>query len=336
MVVLFRSTPRGASFLFAQIVKLFYSILIIPVNMQEKRKKILSAIFVSLGLFVFVLFPQIVSAEQGDGCNPGNFLPSCTCTGNCRIEDILVLGVNIFQVAISLLGVLAVAFIIFGGIVLLTSGGNTQRVDKGKSIISGTFLGGLIVVGSWFLVNTIYYVATGGSNSVFGDQWFALKEYPPIEIITPIYGHDDEGNAVVITPECSNLSTVAQAFGTLYPAADSSALTALRTCIEANINMAMVDTSQIYTIDRTHMSCNYTRGQNICESCSHSVYSCHYGGRTGSQGAMGVDYNARSGYSEGQLFNEINAAATGPCDQYVSFVLFEDNHTHLSATGCPN
>lgn len=304
--------------------------------MEVKKRKKLSKSFAVLGLFVLVLLPQISFAEGTDGCDPGTFLPSCTCTGNCRIEDILVLGVNIFQVAVSLLGVLSVGFIIIGGLVLMTSGGSTERVDKGKKIISGTFFGALIVVGSWFLVNTIYYVSTGGETSVFGNKWFALKEYPPIEIIAPIYGHDEEGNAVVITPQCSNLSSVAQAFGALYPAADSPALTALRTCIESNINMAMVDTSQIYTIDRSHMSCNYTRGQNICESCSHSVYSCHYGGHTGSQGAMGVDYNARSGYSEGQLFNAINAAATGPCDQYVSFILFEDNHTHLSATGCPN
>jgi hypothetical protein len=305
-------------------------------NMNEKTKKLLKRYFAVFAFFVLLILPQISFAEQTDGCVPGTLLPSCTCTGNCRIEDILVLGVNIFQIATSLLGVLAVGFIIVAGLVLMTSGGNTERIDKGKKILSGTFFGSLIVIGSWLLVNMIYYLSTGGENSVFGNKWFALKEYPPIEILAPIYGHDAEGNPVVITPECSSLSSIAQAYGTLYPAGDSSALTALRTCIESNINMAMVDSSQIYTIDRSHISCNYTRGENVCESCSHSVYSCHYGGNTGSQGAMGVDYNAAGGYSEGQLFNALSAAASGPCDQYVSFILFEDNHTHLSATGCPN
>ena len=41
----------------------------------------------------------------------------------------------------------------------------------------------------------------------------------------------------------------------------------------------------------SHELCNYTRGQRSCTtSCSHAVNSCHYGGKTGSEGALAVDF----------------------------------------------
>jgi hypothetical protein len=322
--------------------------------MKEKTKKILPRLLMTFGFFVLLLIPQISMAvdeseAEGGSCTDSMILPPCTCNGNCRIEDILILGVNIFQVAVSMLGVLVVGFIIVGGLVLLTSGGSTQRVERGKKIISGTFFGALIVVGSWFVVNTIYYASTGGSNKVFGTSWFELKEYPPIEIIPPVYTHDDEGNEVLVTPECSDLPAVAVSYGVPYPRQESADLLRLKTCIQNNIDMGLVDMGQIYTYDITHDTCNYTRGNPVCDTeCSHSSSrrpSCHYGGTTGSNGAEAVDYNARDNSLQGEtiLNNQIKAAVNGPCNEYVGYddleVYYEDGvykhaHTHLSTTAC--
>jgi len=46
-----------------------------------------------------------------------------------------------------------------------------------------------------------------------------------------------------------------------------------------------------HTYDETYPLCNTTRGIPICEpACSHATSSCHYGGSTGSTGALAVDF----------------------------------------------
>ena len=77
----------------------------------------------------------------------------------------------------------------------------------------------------------------------------------------------------------------------------------------------------MFTFDHAHKSCNYTRGQPTCESCSHTVNSCHYGGTSGSDGALAVDFG-----------NEKNAdkimAAAQQCG--AKYVANEGDHIHIS------
>ncbi|MFA6392233.1 MAG: pilin [Patescibacteria group bacterium] len=325
--------------------------------MNKKTKNILPRFLTIFALFVVLIIPHISMAvdeseAEAEACVESKILPPCTCDGNCRLEDMLVLGVNIFQMAISLLGAVSVGFIILAGIMMMTSGGSSQRLEMGKKILSGSFVGTAIVMMTWLIINTIYFFAAGGNGTVFGKNWFDLKEYPPIEIIPAVYISDDQGNEVLVTPECSDLKTVAAAYGVPYPRQNSPEVERLKTCIQTNITWSLVDTDQIFTYDVSHDSCNYTRGKPVCETsgkCSHSSKkrpSCHYGGTSGSNGAEAIDYNARDNSLHGEtiLYNQIKAAVDGPCNSLVGYDLFEiykkadgsynHAHTHLSTTAC--
>jgi hypothetical protein len=81
----------------------------------------------------------------------GNILPP---GGTTESLVIIIIG-RIIQAILGLLGVAGLAVLITGGVVLLTSGGNDDKIKKGKDIIAGAILGLLVVFGGYFLVELV-------------------------------------------------------------------------------------------------------------------------------------------------------------------------------------
>ena len=80
---------------------------------------------------------------------------SCIADGSCSLNQ----GFNTFVVltkwAMGLLGSVSLLFFIIGGIMWLSSGGNTDKIAKGKSIMINTVFGIIIVLGAWLIVQTV-------------------------------------------------------------------------------------------------------------------------------------------------------------------------------------
>lgn len=79
--------------------------------------------------------------------------------GNVDAKD---LGGTIINWALGFLGFIAVAFVIYGGFLMVTAGGDDGAIDKGKKIITYAGIGIIIILISAALVNTI-------SNAGLGD-----------------------------------------------------------------------------------------------------------------------------------------------------------------------
>lgn len=94
------------------------------------------------------------------------------------------------------------------------------------------------------------------------------------------------------TAECSDPQTCAAKYNEKYPAINAPDLTALISCIGTKVPEAAH--AIVSTIDQSHPLCNQTRGNPTSDPqntvCSHAVNSCHYGGRTGTNGAEAADY----------------------------------------------
>ena len=128
---------------------------------------------------------------------------------------------------------------------------------------------------------------------------------------------------------CGSPETLAKANNEPYPARTSSSVQKeLLPCIAQKTGQPLPSEGgsnsfygSMFTFDHTHESCNYTRGQPTCETCSHTVNSCHYGGANGSDGALAVDFG-----------NEKNAdkimAAAKQCG--AKYVATEGDHIHIS------
>ncbi len=62
------------------------------------------------------------------------------------------LAVRVIQWSLGFLGLVAVAMIIFGGFMWMTSAGNEQRVTQGKEVIKWAVIGLVVVMLSWAIV----------------------------------------------------------------------------------------------------------------------------------------------------------------------------------------
>lgn len=85
-------------------------------------------------------------------------VPECDPTTTCGENQLLELGIKVIQFMIDTAFVLTVLFFLWGGFLLLTSGGSPNRVEQGKKAITGAVIGLVIVLTSVVVVNT--FIAT--------------------------------------------------------------------------------------------------------------------------------------------------------------------------------
>lgn len=71
-------------------------------------------------------------------------------------SDLLARYIRSFYVyGLNIVGVLAVLFLMAGGVLWIVSGGNESKIANAKKMISGALVGGALLVGAYFIVNTI-------------------------------------------------------------------------------------------------------------------------------------------------------------------------------------
>ena len=108
---------------------------------------------------VLILFLLIVPFVAG----ASDWLPKCIADGSCGLDQFWMMFVQIAKWALGLLGVVVLCYFVLGGIIWLTSAGNTNKIKQGRDIMVNTFIGMMIVLGSWLIVNTVIG-ALGGTQ----------------------------------------------------------------------------------------------------------------------------------------------------------------------------
>lgn len=100
---------------------------------------------------------QAYVCQPPDGYKPGGLFEeinvNCAYCGNCGLDDFLLIGVNIFNYILGVVGSLMLLMFIIGGAYLLTSGGSSEKIEKGKKYLVNAIIGGIIVFGAFNLVN---------------------------------------------------------------------------------------------------------------------------------------------------------------------------------------
>lgn len=112
--------------------------------MKISRKLIAGAI--TAGAMVLPLAASALTIENVGG----------TLTlGSADLKETVV---NIITFVLGLLGLIAVIMILYGGFIWLTAGGNEDKVDSAKKIISAAAVGLVVILISWaivqFVINT--------------------------------------------------------------------------------------------------------------------------------------------------------------------------------------
>lgn len=130
----------------------------------SKTKNLYNAV----GVWIMVLLTFLPFSAQAANNGIWAGLGDCRVEGDCSITDLIRLGTNIFQFMLGIVGSLALLAFIYGGILFLVSGGNTDTIEKGKNALKGATIGLIIVFASYAIV---YFVAQtiGIEGSKAGD-----------------------------------------------------------------------------------------------------------------------------------------------------------------------
>lgn len=118
------------------------------------KKNLTLRIALTLGMLAAVILPfsgaNFALAQGGD---PTPFsienVGSRIGLGGADLKETVI---NIIELLLGLMTLVAVSLIIYGGFVWLTAAGNESNVDKAKSIISAAVIGLIIVLLAWAIV----------------------------------------------------------------------------------------------------------------------------------------------------------------------------------------
>ena len=136
-------------------------------------------LFLSIFLFVLFTVPLATHAYDSKWCAGGAVSPTATCAeqdvgpflkgitqtcanqGNCQFKDIMQVFTNIGTFILGIVGGVVLLMYVIGGFYYLGSHGDSNMTKKGKSYITGSTVGLLIIMFAALLLNTLNSVLTG-------------------------------------------------------------------------------------------------------------------------------------------------------------------------------
>lgn len=129
------------------------------INLKKNKK-----IFLSLILFLFLFFPLASQAydfniDSGleDTAEKTGYTMGLYDASLYKEPTLIVIIGNIIGIVLSMIGILFLLLMMYGGYIWLTAQGNEQQVEKAKKIIVSAILGLVIIFASyaisWFIVN---------------------------------------------------------------------------------------------------------------------------------------------------------------------------------------
>ena len=130
--------------------------------MQKKVQRFLAKIYLAiLGLLLISLPGQAGAYVGGNlGSGLGEIRPSFSFSSLSSATDLNDLIRRIINIVLTVVGGIAVLFLIVGGFWYLTSGGNEEQAEKGKKTIMNALIGIVVIILSYVIVNVIANLVT--------------------------------------------------------------------------------------------------------------------------------------------------------------------------------
>lgn len=90
---------------------------------------------------------------------------TCDCKeyGECSLEQVLQMVVNVSYLVLALSGSAALIAFVYGGFEWILSAGYAERVDRGKKAIVGAAIGLAIVFGAYTFINLVISILVEGA-----------------------------------------------------------------------------------------------------------------------------------------------------------------------------
>ena len=82
--------------------------------------------------------------------------------GTNNPDDVIA---NIIRVFLGIVGVIALVYFIYGGFMMLTSGGNADRIKKGRDTLMWAIIGLAVIFGSYCITEAVFRALSGQAIS---------------------------------------------------------------------------------------------------------------------------------------------------------------------------
>ncbi|MFC1598258.1 pilin [Patescibacteria group bacterium] len=111
-----------------------------------------------------LLKAEAALAAPLDYFDPGSFLGGSGVSTESPVDITL----NIISAFLSIFGIITVVLIIYGGFTILTSGGNDEKVQKGRQILFWAIIGAVVILSSLGIVSFIDAELFGTASTTTG------------------------------------------------------------------------------------------------------------------------------------------------------------------------
>ena len=150
-----------------------------------KIKKYLKTALLAIACLSFAslfIAPASPTYAAYDICHDPNVLPAAKTAAQCgnSSDSLSTIVVEILKVVIGAAGVVAVIFIIIGGINYMTSAGDASKVEKGKKTILYATIGLVICALAFAIVNWVIGTALKQGDQEGTENTGAIVNQLPI------------------------------------------------------------------------------------------------------------------------------------------------------------
>ena len=125
--------------------------------MEIVKRYFLSLGFLMLLFSVFISFsPQVASAQTMWGMQKGKSQIADVFGQNAeQPRDIRVFVIRLIKIALTFIGVIMIAIMIFAGAKWMTAGGNQDQIEGAKNHIKNAAIGMAIILASYMIVDFV-------------------------------------------------------------------------------------------------------------------------------------------------------------------------------------
>jgi hypothetical protein len=258
-----------------------------------------------LGLVAFVLcFPNftLASGLVADPCVPG--VDGCPVTyleasryGTCEFLDT---AQNVYSFGIVLASIYATILLVYVGILMVMSSGNSSTLEKLKDSLINIVIGFFLIIGAFAIVTTIITILSSGDSRLV--NWNQIGcIYPEVPVYKDILlGARPQDGAVVAGGTCEVMST-------------GGCTTDKLSCFGSNAAAA----SQICSVESGGVAASRS-GTDLCKdgtSFSHGLYQINmvaHGGKIA--GCSANMFNIRGSGTQGTcLDSKVNSGGVRYC-----------------------
>lgn len=108
--------------------------------------------------FLILIFSVFVCCSSGVFAGElGPIVPQGSAyeSGDYELNDVMRMGLNVVDIILGVVGSLALLMFVYGGIMMLISAGNSDKVSKAKGIIIAAVIGLGIVFASYLIIEFV-------------------------------------------------------------------------------------------------------------------------------------------------------------------------------------